>query len=296
MCRVEPPRLTEEEIESVRAALREDRAQQDVTSQLLVPADAHGSAVIRAKQGGVVAGLAHGCFAFVSLGGHGTIEPLAADGDRVAAGAELVRLEGPLRYLLAGERTAVNLIQRMSGIATLTAQFVDAVRGTRARILATRKTAPGLRAFDLAAVRAGGGDVHRASLAERVLVKENHLAAARAAGTAATMADVVALIGRARPGVPVGIEAADLGELRAALVPGVEVVLLDNFTPARVAEAVAIRAAAFPKGDGPELEASGGITLANVRGYAETGVERISVGAITHSAPALDVSMKIVSR
>jgi nicotinate-nucleotide pyrophosphorylase (carboxylating) len=222
------------------------------------------------------------------------MEELVADGARVAAGTELVRIEGPLRDLLAGERTAVNLIQRMSGIATLTAKFVDAVAGTKARILATRKTAPGLRAFDLDAVRAGGGDVHRASLADRILVKENHLRAARAAGTAKTMADVVALLARAKPGVPVGIEAVDLIELRAALVPGVDVVLLDNFTPERTAEAVRVRDAAFPLGGGPALESSGGITLANVRRFAETGVERITVGAITHSAPALDVSMKIV--
>jgi nicotinate-nucleotide pyrophosphorylase (carboxylating) len=281
-------------LDAIAGALREDRASDDVTSKVLVPADARGRAVIRAKEPGLVAGVSVACFAFFMGGGHGSIDGDVLDGTRVTAGTELVRLEAPLRGLLAGERTAVNLIQRMSGIATLTAHFVDAVKGTHARILATRKTAPGLREFDLEAVRAGGGGVHRESLAERILVKENHLEAARAAGLARTMADVVALIARARPGVPVGIEAADLDELRAALVPGVEVVLLDNFPPERVAEAVAIRAAAFPRGGGPALEASGGITLANVRRYAETGVERISVGAITHSAPALDVSMKIL--
>ena len=278
----------------IRSALAEDRASEDVTSLALVPADANGCAVIRAKEAGVVAGVGHACFAFVSLRGYGTIDGAVADGTRVEAGTDLVRLAGLLRDLLAGERTAGNFIQRMSGVATLTAQFVDAVKETRAQILATRKTAPGLRAFDLEAVRAGGGGVHRESLAERVLVKENHLAAARAAGAARTMADVVAALARERPGVPVGIEAEDLDELRAALVPGVEVVLLDDFTPERLAEAVALRNAAFPRGGGPALEASGGITLANVRRYAETGVERISVGAITHSAPALDVSMKIL--
>lgn len=286
--------LTRGQIDLIADALREDRAAEDVTSHLLVPAEARGRVVIRAKQPGVVAGLGLGCFALMSCGGRGDLGLLVEDGTRVATGAELVRLEGRLRGLLAGERTALNLIQRTSGIATLTAKFVDAVAGTKARILATRKTAPGLRAFDLAAVRAGGGDVHRASLAERVLVKENHLAAARAAGTARTMADVVALIARERPGVPVGIEAEDVDELRAALVAGVDVVLLDEFPPERVAEAVALRDAAFPQGGGPQLEVSGGVTLANVRRYAETGVERISVGAITHSAPALDVSMKVL--
>jgi nicotinate-nucleotide pyrophosphorylase (carboxylating) len=292
---VPPPRLTDAESEAIRAALREDAADRDVTSRTLVPAGASGRAVIRAKADGVAAGIRHACFVFEALRGGVRAGVLVEDGTRVAAGTDLVRLEGPLRDLLAGERVAVNLIQRMSGIATLTAKFVDAVKGTRARILATRKTAPGLRAFDLAAVRAGGGDVHRASLAERVLVKENHLRAARAAGTARTMADVVALFARANPGVPVGVEAVDLDELSAALVPGVEVVLLDNFTPERTAEAVRLRDAAFPSGGGPALESSGGVTLANVRRFAETGVERISVGAITHSAPALDVSMEIVA-
>jgi len=289
-----PPKLTNAQIQLIRTALREDGAYDDVTSQILVPPAAVGRAVICAKAPGVVAGVSHGCFAFVSLGAYGRIDVVVDDGARVAAGAELVRLEGPLRDLLAGERTAVNLIQRMSGIATLTAQFVDAVAGTRAKILATRKTAPGLRAFDLAAVRAGGGEAHRASLADRILVKENHLAAARAAGAAQSMSDVVARLLRDKPNVPIGIEAADLDELRAALVPGVEVVLLDNFTRERIAEAVRIRDAAFPRRDGPQLEASGGITLANVRAYADAGVERISVGALTHSAPALDVSMKIL--
>ena len=289
-----PPKLTNAQAEIIRIALAEDRADDDVTAQILVPAKAKGVAVIRAKEAGVVAGIGHGCFAFLAFGSQWTFDVRADDGDRVAAGTDLVRIAGSLRHLLAGERTAVNLIQRMSGIATLTAKFVDAVAGTKARILATRKTAPGLRAFDLDAVRAGGGDVHRASLADRILVKENHLRAARAAGTANTMADVVALLAREKPGVPVGIEAVDLTELRAALVPGVDVVLLDNFTPELTADAVRVRDAAFPSGGGPALESSGGITLANVRRYAEAGVERISVGAITHSAPALDVSMKIV--
>lgn len=283
------------ERDAIRRALEEDDASNDVTSRVLVPASACGRATIVAKQAGVVAGIAAAGVVFREMDAASGYEPRVADGARVVAGTEIARIEGTLRGLLAAERTAVNLLQRMSGIATLTAAFVDAVAGTRARILATRKTAPGLRAFDLAAVRAGGGDVHRASLADRVLVKENHLRAARAAGTARTMSDVVALLAREKPGVPIGIEAVDLEELRAALVPGVEVVLLDNFTPSRIREAVRVRDAAFPAGGGPALEASGGITLANVRSYAETGVERISVGALTHSPPALDVSMKITS-
>jgi nicotinate-nucleotide pyrophosphorylase (carboxylating) len=279
---------------AIAAALREDCADGDVTSRALVPADAAGSAMIRAKATGVVAGLDVAAAVFAHVDPRVRFQGAVRDGDRVAPGAVLARVAGPLRSLLAGERTAVNFVQRMSGVATLTAQFVDAVRGTRAQILATRKTAPGLRAFDLAAVRAGGGDVHRGSLADRVLVKENHLQAARAAGAAKSMTEVVELLAREKPGVPVGIEAVHLDDLRAALVPGVDVVLLDNFAPDRIAEAVRIRDAAFPRGGGPRLEASGGVTLDNVRAYAETGVERISVGALTHSAPALDVSMKVL--
>lgn len=294
-----PPELTELQTDAIRLALTEDAARADVTARTLVPPGARGFAVIVAKEDGVPSGAEYGGRVLGQLlepGDSLNYAPTAylTGARRVRVGDELARMDGNLRVLLAGERTVVNLIQRMSGIATLTAKFVEAVKGTRARILATRKTAPGLRAFDLEAVRAGGGGVHRESLADRILVKANHLEAARAAGTAKTMADVVALLARERPGVPVGIEAVDLAELRAALVPRVEVVLLDNFPPERMAEAVRIRDAAFPDGGGPELEASGGITLATVRRYADTGVERISVGAITHSAPALDVSMKIV--
>jgi nicotinate-nucleotide pyrophosphorylase (carboxylating) len=286
-------------MDAIRLALREDAAARDVTTRALVPEEARGSARIVAKEAGVASGMEYAGFVLAELLSEGDSVNYAPTAwlrgvTRVAPGDELARMDGSLRLLLAAERTMVNLVQRMSGIATLTAKFVDAVKGTRAEILATRKTAPGLRAFDLDAVRAGGGGVHRASLADRVLVKENHLRAAQAAGTARTMADVVALLAREKPGVPVGVEAVDEEELRAALVPGVEVVLLDNFTPERTAAAVRIRDAAFPKGGGPALESSGGITLANVRRYAETGVERISVGALTHSAPALDVSMKVV--
>jgi nicotinate-nucleotide pyrophosphorylase (carboxylating) len=279
---------------AIAAALREDRAGEDVTSKALVPADASGSAMIRTKEAGVVAGLDVAAAVFAHVDPRVRFQGAVRDGARAAPGAVLARVAGPLRSLLAGERTAVNFVQRMSGVATLTAQFVEAVRGTRARILATRKTAPGLRAFDLAAVRAGGGDVHRESLADRVLVKANHLDAARAAGTAKSMADVVALLAEKRPGVPVGVEVVDLEDLRAALVPGVEVVLLDNFALPLLAEAVKVRDAAFPGGGGPLLEASGGVTLETVRSYAETGVDRISVGALTHSARALDVSMKVL--
>lgn len=292
--------LTDDERAVVAAALAEDAARDDVTTRALVPPSATGAAEIRAKAPGVVAGIEVAAEALRQVDPSLRVEVLAGDGEPVASGRTVLRAAGSLGSLLEAERTAVNFLQRMSGIATLTARFVDAVRGTGVRILATRKTAPGLRSFDLAAVRAGGGGVHRESLAAAVLVKENHVRAARAAGTAKTMSDVVARVvaaaagsGGVRP--KVGIEAADFDELGAALgAAGVDLILLDNFSPEQCADGVRIRAAAFPGGGGPELEASGGITLANVAEYARTGVERISVGALTHSVPALDLSMRIV--
>lgn len=296
--------LTDAQRAVVAAALSEDAARDDVTTRALVPAGAPGAAEIRAKAPGTVAGVLVAEEVFRQVDPRIRFRGLARDGDSVAPGQAVARAEGSLVALLEAERTAVNFVQRMSGIATLTARFVEAVRGTHARILAIRKTAPGLRAFDLAAVRAGGGGVHRESLAAQVLVKENHLRAARAAGTCGSMSDVVARVVAAAAGASpvagagrprVGIEVADFDELRAALVAGVDVVLLDNFTPEQCAEAMRVRAAAYPAGGAPEFEASGGITLANVAAYARTGVERISVGALTHSAPALDLSMKVLS-
>jgi nicotinate-nucleotide pyrophosphorylase (carboxylating) len=294
---VADPLLSDSQRATIAAALAEDAARSDVTTAALVPRDATGAAEIRAKAAGVVAGIAVAEEVFRQVDGGVRFAARARDGDPVADGEVVARVEGRLLSLLEAERTAVNFLQRMSGIATLTSRFVAAVAGTGVRILGIRKTAPGLRAFDLAAVRAGGGGVHRESLAAQVLVKDNHLRAARVAGTCRDMREVVERVvsGAGRSGASVGIEVADLDEFRAALVPGVGVVLLDNFPPARCAEAVSIRAAAFPGGGGPELEASGGITLANVAAYARTGVERISVGALTHSAPALDLSMKVVA-
>jgi len=280
--------------ERVLAWLREDCAFDDVTAGALVPEAVRGHAVVRAKEDGVVAGLSVARAVFDALSAGIRFEIRVADGDRVAVGQAVADVSGPCRALLAGERVALNILQRMSGVATLTARFTDAVSGTRARIYVTRKTMPGLRDFDLMAVRSGGAEPHRESLADRVLVKENHVAAALLDGWATCMADVAArLVGPDGPGVPIGIEVTDLGELREALVAGVDVVLVDNFTPALCAEAVAIRNSAFPGGDGPALEASGGITLENVRDFAGAGVDRISVGAPTHSAVALDLSMKI---
>lgn len=285
-------------------ALAEDEAGRDVTATALVPAGALGAAEIRVKETGVVAGIDVAREVFAQVDPALRFDALLCDGDRVHCGhgpsrrrVPVARIEGSLRSLVAAERVALNFMQRMSGIATLTAHFVEAVSGTGVAILATRKTAPGLRPFDLAAVRAGGGGVHRGSLGERVLVKENHVRAARVAGSARSMDAVVAVVVAASSGAKVGIEAADRDELEAALrAPGVDVVLLDNFTPEECREAVALRAAicAARGPRTPALEASGGITLATVAAYAATGVERISVGALTHSVPALDLSLTVI--
>jgi len=278
-------------------ALAEDRAAEDVTSAALVPEDATGRAVIRSKQEGVIAGLDVAAVVFARVDDRLEFEPTVADGSPVPPGPVLARVAGPLRSLLAAERTALNFLQRMSGIATLTSRFVEAVAGTGAVVLATRKTTPGLRAFDLAAVRAGGGHPHRESLADRILVKENHVAAARAFGIADDVAGVAVHLvghdGERDPGVPVGIEVTDLDEVLQGLRHGVDVLLLDNFTPEQCAEAAALRRQRFPGGGGPAFEASGNVTLQTVRAYADAGVERISAGALTHSAPALDLTLLI---
>ncbi len=282
------------EPELIARLLAEDAAQDDVTTRSLVPDDACGAALIRAKEAGVVAGLDAAQALFEAVDPEVAFEALVADGMTVTPGALVVRVAGRLRSLLAAERAAVNLLQRMSGIATLTARFAAELSPHGVTLLATRKTAPGLRALDIEAVVAGGASAHRGSLGERVLVKENHLAAARVGGGADDMADVVSkLLGPQGPRVPIGIEVTSLDELRLVLVAGIEVALLDNFSPDECRRAVQLRDAAFPEGGGPALEASGGITIETAAAYAASGVERISVGALTHSARALDLSMTL---
>lgn len=283
--------------ELIDRALAEDHADDDRTTSALVPPSVHASAVLVAKADGVVAGIDVATRVFTRVAGlRGAPAPSvtwqARDGGAVTAGTRIADLSGRLDALLVAERTALNLLQRASGVATLTRAYVEAVRGTGARVLATRKTMPGLRALDLAAVRAGGGAVHRESLASGILVKENHLAAARAAGTAEDMAGLLRTLTATDRGVPIGVEVADEDELRVALVAGVDVVLLDNFSPERCAAAVALRRELCVDGSAPELEASGGIDLHTIRAFAEAGVERISVGALTHSAVALDLSLR----
>jgi nicotinate-nucleotide pyrophosphorylase (carboxylating) len=269
----------------LRAALAEDVGPGDVTSELLVPADARGLATIRAKASGVLAGVdvARAVFALASDGPAGAdveVESALEDGAAVAPGDTVLVVRGNARALLVAERTALNFLIRLSGIATLTARFVEAVAGTGASILDTRKTTPGWRYLEKAAVRAGGGENHRFALYDAVLVKENHLAFG---------ADLKQALAARPAGMMAIVEAESIDEYRLAAAAGADVVMLDEFTPEQVAAVRAERGEAAR----PLLEVSGGITLANVRTYAEAGVERISIGALTHSAPPLDLSMRL---
>jgi nicotinate-nucleotide pyrophosphorylase (carboxylating) len=274
--------LTREETEAlVRAALEEDRAFEDVTTLATVPEDSRARARMVARTGGVIAGLPLAVMAFHLLDQRVEVHVSAWDGSRVARGDVALELQGPARALLSAERIALNFVQRLSGIATLTARYVDAVRSTRAQILDTRKTTPTLRSLEKYAVRCGGGVNHRMDLASAVLIKDNHLAAVGG--------DIAEAVTRSRalapPGICVEVECDDAAQVAAAAEAGADIILLDNITPAVMSECVRIVA-------GRALtEASGGITLAAARAVAEAGVDRISVGALTHSAPALDVAL-----
>ncbi|MHC4608348.1 MAG: carboxylating nicotinate-nucleotide diphosphorylase [Planctomycetota bacterium] len=265
----------------LRAALAEDVGPGDVTSELLIPAGTSGRAEIEVNAPGVLAGVGVAA-SVLRLAAQGALDVRVPveDGARVDPGRVVLEAAGDARALLQGERTALNFLMRLSGIATLTARFVEAVEGTGARIYDTRKTTPGLRILEKHAVVAGGGHNHRFALYDAVLVKENHLAFHGDLRAALT----------ARPGgMEAVVEAESLEEFRAVMEAGADVVLLDDFTPEEVRAACRER---DPR-DRPLLEVSGGVTLDSVRAYAEAGAERISVGALTHSAPALDFSMRV---
>lgn len=270
----------------ITAALEEDGARNDVTTHALVPPDQRGCGTILCKARGVVAGLPVAETAFATLDANVRFQALVQEGALLAPGDALARVEGPLASVLSGERVALNFLQRLSGIATLTRRFVDAVAGTQARIFDTRKTAPGLRELERYAVRAGGGHNHRFNLSDAALIKDNHLAAARARGL--TIEQAVAQARSAAPdGMRIEIEVTTVEEAREAVDAGADVVLLDNMPVDDMRRAVEL-------GRGRALfEASGGVTLENVRAVAESGVEMISSGSLTHSAPALDMSLEI---
>jgi nicotinate-nucleotide pyrophosphorylase (carboxylating) len=267
----------------VRLALAEDVGAGDVTSLAVVPAGAQARAVIRARQSGILSGIAPAREVFRRVDPRCRFTAALEDGALLAPGAEVVRVAGAARSLLTAERTALNFLQRLSGVATLTARFVAAVRGTGVRILDTRKTTPGMRLLEKAAVRDGGGVNHRIGLYDAVLVKENHAAAA--GGLRAALERARAVV----PRLPIVVEAHSLEDARALVGAGVDRVLLDNFAPEGIARAVAILRAGPPV----EIEVSGGITLENIRAHALPGVDFVSVGALTHSAPACDLSLDL---
>jgi nicotinate-nucleotide pyrophosphorylase (carboxylating) len=264
----------------VARALAEDIGSGDATSDATVDEEARARATIAQKAPGVLFGFDAAEEAFRQLDPHVQIERLAPEGEW-REGGPVLRLEGRTRALLGAERTALNFLQRLSGVATATARAVEAVEGTTAQILDTRKTTPGLRALEKAAVRAGGGVNHRAGLYDAILIKENHASAAGGVGEAVRRARA------ASPNLPLEVECRNLDEIDQALAAGATRILLDNMPPDRLREAVA------HVGGRATLEASGGITLANLRAAATTGVEFISIGALTHSAAALDLSLTL---
>lgn len=281
---IEPPPPAEV-ARAVAIALEEDRALEDITTLITVPAGLVGRGTFVVRQRGVAAGLQVAAEAFRQLDARVVFEPRANEGGDVEPGQTLALVEGPVRAILQGERVALNFLQRLSGVATLTRAFVEAVAGTNAVILDTRKTTPGLRALEKYAVRCGGGTNHRSNLAAMAMIKDNHREALAREGR--SLAEAVAAIRAAAPGVPVEIEIDDLGQLEGALAARPEWVLLDNMAPDRMREADRLTAGRA------KLEASGGVTRATVAAIAATGVDAISVGALTHSAPALDISLEL---
>lgn len=271
-------------LESIRRAIAEDVGSGDVTTNSTVPAEAKAQVRITAKQSGVVAGLDVARMVFSQFDNEIVFAQQARDGEEVSKGQILAEVFGSVRALLTGERTALNFLGRMSGIATLTRQYVDAVKGTGAVILDTRKTAPGLRATDKLAVVCGGGQNHRHGLFDMVLIKDNHI------DFAGSLAEAVRRVRESGTNLEIEVEAGSIEEVREALSMKVERILLDNMTPEMMHEAVKLNNG-FSR-----LEASGNVSLATVREIAETGVNYISVGALTHSPPTFDVSLKWMKR
>lgn len=273
---------------AVDRALQEDIGSGDATTLATVPSDSVSAASMVARQKMVVCGLALAEAAFRSLAAELIITPRVADGDPIEAGRELLRIEGPTRAILTGERTALNFIQRLSGVATLTANYVEAIAGTATQILDTRKTTPGWRLLEKYAVACGGGRNHRFGLHDLIMIKDNHLAALRDQPPSA----IAAAVARARAAYPdlrVEVEADTLEQVAQAADSGADIILLDNMPPEILTEAVKIIAGRA------ETEASGGITLDTIRAVAETGVDFISVGALTHSAKAVDIGLDFLS-
>ena len=269
----------------IECALSEDIGSGDVTSLYFIPAAKQARAFMTVRREGVVSGVDLAARVFSRVDPGLKVEVLIPDGSRVSEGALLIRIEGQARSILTAERTALNFIQRLSGVATLTAEYVDAVKGTRARILDTRKTTPAYRTLEKQAVVHGGGLNHRMGLYDRVMLKDNHLVAE---GGLEAIQAVIRRVKADKPGIEVELEADEISQVRSFLtMEGVDHILLDNMSLEDLRMAVELRGERIS----PMLEASGGVTLDTVYEIARTGVDFISVGAITHSAPALDIGL-----
>jgi nicotinate-nucleotide pyrophosphorylase (carboxylating) len=269
----------------IAAALKEDIGEGDITTDFFVPETLHATGRIAARENAIVAGTGAAAEVFRQVDPSIDIQIIRPDGDEVVVGDVIIEVRGLAGSILKAERVALNFLQRLCGIATLTRQFVDAIGNHPAKILDTRKTTPGLRALEKAAVVAGGGVNHRFGLYDMVLVKDNHLATF---GGLSSFADRIRQLRKERPNIRIEVEADDLEQARAfAEVEGIDVILLDNMTPAQIREAIALR------NDNIQFEASGGITLKNVKRVAATGVDYISIGGLTNAARAIDISLEM---
>jgi nicotinate-nucleotide pyrophosphorylase (carboxylating) len=269
----------------IAAALKEDIGEGDITTDFFVPETLHATGRIAARENAIVAGTGAAADVFRQVDPSIDIQIIRPDGDEVVVGDVIIEVCGLAGSILKAERVALNFLQRLCGIATLTRQFVDAIGNHPAKILDTRKTTPGLRALEKAAVVAGGGVNHRFGLYDMVLVKDNHLATF---GGLSSFADRIRQLRKERPNIRIEVEADDLEQARAfAEVEGIDVILLDNMTPAQIREAIALRK------DNIQFEASGGITLKNVKRVAATGVDYISIGGLTNAARAIDIGLEM---
>ena len=276
-----------DDYDPIAAALKEDIGDGDITTEFFVPEALRATGRIVAREPAVVAGTGTAAEVFRKADSATDIQIVHPDGDAIVAGDVVIEVRGLARSILKAERVALNFLQRLCGIATLTRQFVDAVGNHPAKILDTRKTTPGLRALEKAAVVAGGGVNHRSGLYDMVLVKDNHLAAL---GGLSGFADQIRRLRKQRPDIRIEVEADDLEQARAFVeVDGIDVILLDNMVPAQIREALALRR------NNIKFEASGGITLRNVRRIAATGVDYISIGALTSAARAIDLGLEMTN-
>ncbi len=274
--------------ELIMMALEEDIGDGDVTSEFFIPGDRLARAFVKVRRAGVVSGVQVAQQVFLEVDPNLQVQIMVDDGSKVGEGAMLMQVEGKARSILTAERTALNFLQRLSGVATITSRYVEKVKHTRARILDTRKTTPGYRSLEKKAVVDGGGTNHRMGLYDRAMVKDNHLVAE---GGIETLQEAITKLKEAKPHVQVELEADSLEQVAAYLgMTGIDYILLDNMSLEQLSEAVEMRGENYRV----RLEASGGVTLETLAEIAETGVDFISVGALTHSAPALDISLDFV--